>query len=247
MDYKIIPLNVGNFEALPKQTSMYRMYREVTYEAPCIMWFIEGTKNNIVVDLGPSDPDQSLANHGLVIQKNEKQNHVSALKSVGLSPDDVQIVIMTHLHWDHAWGFHVFKNATFLVQKKEVEYAIAPFPCNHTLYYEQSLGKPEFVDYLNQIEMINGDYEVEDGIETIFLPGHSPGFQGVSVRTEKGRYFIAGDAVGLFECWETVPHVPSGIFTNLEDYYNSIDRIEKIADYVLPGHDGRVFDQPAYP
>jgi hypothetical protein len=67
------------------------------------------------------------------------------------------------------------------------------------------------------------------------------------IDTEKGKYFIAGDAVGLFECWETVPHVPSGIFNNLQDYYASFDKIEKIADYVLPGHDTRIFDVPVYP
>lgn len=247
MNYSIIPLNIGDFEALPKQTCMYRMYREVTYEAPCIMWYIAGTKNKVIVDLGPADPDQCLKNHGLAIKKTEKQEPINALKSIGLSADDVKIVVLTHLHWDHSWGFHYFKNAKFLIQKREIEYAIAPLPCHRSIYYEKNLGKPQFVDYLDRIEIINGDYEVEDGVSAIFIPSHSPGFQGVLVRTEKGKYFIAGDAVGLFECWETVPHVPSSIFNNLEQYYESIEKIEKIADYVLPGHDGRVFGKSTYP
>ena len=247
MHYQIVPLNVGNFAALPKQTCMYRMYREVTYEAPCIMWYIKGTENNIVVDLGPPDPDQCLENHGHVIKRDEKQAPINALKSIGLSPDDVKIIIVTHLHWDHAWGFHFFKNAKFLIQKKEVEYAVAPLPCHRSIYYEKNLGKPQFVDYLDQIETIHGDYTIEDGVKAIFIPSHSPGFQGVSVRTEKGNYFIAGDAVGLFECWDTIPHVPSSIFNNLEQYYESMEKIERIADFVLPGHDGKVFDKSIYP
>lgn len=52
---------------------------------------------------------------------------------------------------------------------------------------ENNQGKPTFVDYLGRIEVI-------------LIPGHSTGFQGVSVQTERGKYFIAGDAVGLFEC-----------------------------------------------
>jgi glyoxylase-like metal-dependent hydrolase (beta-lactamase superfamily II) len=211
------------------------------------MWFIKGTKNNIIVDLGPPDPEQALENHGYVIKREKEQEPVNALKSIGLSPDDVKIVIVTHLHWDHALGFHLFKNAKFLIQRKEVEYAIAPLPCHRPIYYEKSLGKPQFVDYLEQIEPIDGDHEVEDGVKAIFIPSHSPGFQGVLVRTQKGNYFIAGDAVGLFECWETIPHVPSSIFNNLEQYYESIERIEQIADFVLPGHDGRVFDKSVYP
>ena len=117
MNYQIVPLNIGNFAALPKQTCTYRMYREVTYEAPCIMWYIKGTKNNIIVDLGPPDPDQCLENHGYVIKRGKEQEPVNALKSIGLSPDDVKIVLVTHLHWDHALGFHLFKNARFLIQR----------------------------------------------------------------------------------------------------------------------------------
>lgn len=247
MHYMIVPINVGNFEALPKQTCMYRMYREITYKAPCIMWYIKGTKNDIVVDLGPPDPAQCLENHGLVITRDESQEPINALRSAGVSPDDVKIVILTHLHWDHTYGFHLFKNAKFLIQRREIAYAIAPLPCHNILYHEKSLGRPPFVDYLEKIEIIDGDYEVEGGVKIILIPSHSPGSQGVLIDTEKGKYFIAGDAVGLFECWDTVPHVPSGIFNNLEDYYESFNKIEKIADYVLPGHDDKVFDLPVYP
>ena len=245
--YQIVPLNVGDFEALPKQTCTYRMFREVTYKAPCIMWYIKGTKDNIIVDLGPPDPVQCLENHGLVITRSEKQEPLNALKSHGISPDDVKTVLLTHLHYDHASGFHLFKNARFLIQRKEVEYAIAPLPCHHSLYYENNMRKPPFVDYLDKIDVINGDCEIEDGVNAVFIPSHSPGFQGVSVKTEKGNYFIAGDAVGLFECWETVPHIPSGIFNNLEQYYLSMEKIDKITDFVLPGHDPRVFDSSVYP
>jgi glyoxylase-like metal-dependent hydrolase (beta-lactamase superfamily II) len=112
------------------------------------------------------------------------------------------------------------------------------------MYYEKNQGRPPFVDFLQRIEVIEGNYEIEDGLNAIFIPSHSPGFQGISVRTEKGDYFIAGDAVGLFECWETVPHVPSGIFNNLEQYYQSM---KKISGFVLPGHDPRVFEKTVYP
>jgi len=247
MNYQIIPLDVGHFAALPKDTCLYRMYRGQTYEAPCIMWYIKGTKNNIIVDLGPPDPEQSLKNHGLVIKRTAQQEPVNALKSIGLSPQDIKLVIVTHLHYDHAWGFHIFENARFVIQRKEISYAIAPAPIMRAGYYETSLGKPQFVDYLDRIDMINGDTEVEDGVSAIFIPSHSPGFQGVSVRTGKGKYFIAGDAVGVFEAWERTPHIPSSIFNNLEEYYESMQKIEKMADFILPGHDMKVLEKSVYP
>ena len=128
-----------------------------------------------------------------------------------------------------------------------MEYAVAPLPSHRPIYYEKEQGKPTFVDYLDRIEVLEGDCEVEEGVKAVFIPGHSVGFQGVSVQTAKGKYFIAGDAVGLFECWETVPHVPSGLYVNLVEYYDSMEKIERVADFVLPGHDGKVFDKPIYP
>ncbi|HOG18773.1 MAG TPA: hypothetical protein PLB96_15670, partial [Syntrophales bacterium] len=59
--HQIIPIDVGHFTALPKQTCMYRMHREVTYEAPCIFWYVQGTRDNILVDLGPPEPALCLA------------------------------------------------------------------------------------------------------------------------------------------------------------------------------------------
>lgn len=246
MEYEIIPVNIGEFEALPKQTCMYRMYREITYRAPCIIWYIAGSKNNIIVDLGPG-PSNCMENHGLVVHRSKAQEPYNALKKIGVHPDEVSLVVLTHLHWDHACGFHLFPNARFLIQEKEVKYAIAPLPCHRSLYYEKNLGRPQFVDYLSRIDLIDGDHEVEEGIDAVFIPSHSPGFQGLSVNTKKGKYFIAGDAVGLYECWETVPHVPSGIFNNLETYYDSLGKIESMSDFVLPGHDPKVFDREVYP
>ncbi|MBU2549320.1 MAG: N-acyl homoserine lactonase family protein [Proteobacteria bacterium] len=245
--HSIIPLDVGTFDALPKQTCTYRMYREVTYRAPCVIWSITGTRDNILVDLGPPDPPRVLESQGFVMLRGERQQPRAALQAVGVDPCQVRTVILTHLHWDHAWGFHLFENARFIIQKKELEYALSPLPCHRPAYYGKPPGQAQFVDYLDRLTVIEGDAVVEPGVEAVFIPSHTPGFQGVAVDTEKGRYFIAGDAVGLYECWETVPHIPSGIFNNLEDCYRSADKIERIADHVLPGHDARVFDRPSYP
>ena len=190
----IIPLNVGTFDALPKQTCMYRMYREETYEAPCVMWYIAGTKDNILVDLGPPDPEQVLAGRGFTMQRTPEQNPLSALAMAGVDPKNVKTIIMTHLHWDHAWGFDLFENARFVIQKKEAEYAVSPLPCHRSLYYEESIDKPQFVDFLDRISIIDGDCTIAPGVETIFLPGHTPGFQGIAVDTAEGRHLIAGDA-----------------------------------------------------
>jgi glyoxylase-like metal-dependent hydrolase (beta-lactamase superfamily II) len=211
------------------------------------MWLIEGEKETVLVDLAPPDPAQVMKNHGFVMNRSHGQHPLEALKRINIRPDDIKTVLMTHLHWDHAWGFDLFPNAEFMIQRKEIEYAIAPFPCHRSLYYEISIGKPQFVDYLEQVKAIDGDYEIHEDIRIVFIPSHSPGFQGIQVRTERGNYFIAGDAVGLYECWESSPPVVSGIFNNLKDYYASMHKIKRIADHILPGHDPKVLSKSYYP
>ena len=244
---RIIPLCVGLLDALPKQTCMYRMHRDVTYKAPCIMWYLAGTEDNIVVDLGPPDPDQVMRQQGFLMHRNEAQQPLVALAGVGVDPGEVKTVIVTHLHWDHAWGFDLFPNASFVIQRKEMQYASAPLPSHRPIYWGRHLERPQFMDFLSRITIIDGDREIEPGVQVALIPGHTPGFQGAGVDTDEGTFFIAGDSVGLYECWESDPRVPSGIFNSLEDCYASLDRIARIADHVLPGHDARVFDRPSYP
>jgi glyoxylase-like metal-dependent hydrolase (beta-lactamase superfamily II) len=173
------------------------------------------------------------------------------LKKIGLHPDDVDIVICTHLHWDHCFNNDQFKNARIIVQKDEIRYAIAPLPM-HALFYESQLIKmrPPWLKAIENTEVIEGDMEISPGIDIVKIPGHTPGFQGVNVKTAKGNYFIVGDFCPLFENWEGAPplkHIVSPIHVNLEDYYDSFKKVEKMADVVLPGHDIKVFEKKCYP
>lgn len=245
-DYSIIPLNMGNFKALPKSTCMYRMYPNLTYEAPCVMWYIKGSESNMIVDLGPADPEWALKYHGLEIIKGQGQNPREALHSIGQSPENVKIVIMTHLHWDHCFGSEEFKNAKFIVQRSELQYAIAPLPGQASLY-ETHIGSPPFLKFFAKIQVVEGDEEIEPGIRVIHLPGHTPGSQAVRVETPEGIYLIAGDTVGLYENLEHSPPVPSGLYVDLEAAYQSLRKLRSLADHILPGHDMKVFEKKAYP
>src|SRR5215207_8566280 len=70
------------------------------------------------------------------------------------------------------------------------------------------------------------------------------------VQTQRGAMMIAGDNVDLLENWEgneQYHHVPGGTFTNLEDYFDSLRRMETMADAVLPAHDYCVLDSAWQP
>jgi glyoxylase-like metal-dependent hydrolase (beta-lactamase superfamily II) len=109
---------------------------------------------------------------------------------------------------------------------------------------------PGWLKAYDRIAAVEGDANLVPGIDLVTLPGHTPGFQGVLVNTTAGRYLIASDTVGLFENWEGIgihKHVISGIHYNIADYYQTFEKMEKISDHVLPGHDPLVFAHQTYP
>jgi N-acyl homoserine lactone hydrolase len=158
------------------------------------------------------------------------------------TPDEIPLVICTHLHLDHAGGSGYFKKARFVVQKREMEYAKDPLPI-HKGAYDMDFSGMKF-DY------VDGDAEIVSGIKVILTPGHSPGGQAVLVDTEKGLYILAGDTITHFVNMD-VPagdsFWPNGIYIDLREYYWSLDRLKALGGFILPGHDMLVLEKNIYP
>jgi N-acyl homoserine lactone hydrolase len=246
---RIRPISTGRFLTAEKSNFTYGVDQGTKIQSPVLMWLIEGAQHHIVVDSGGGDPEWARRYHHPLDRKAD-EDPVQALRGLGLKPEDIDIVVNTHLHWDHSFNNDLFPKAKILVQAEELRYAISPLPC-HGLYYEsQIIGMtPPWFRGLDRIESVSGVVEIEDGITLVPLPGHTPGFQGVSVALGSGRAMIASDLCPLFENWEgkgTAAHIPPGIHVDLRDCYESFRRIEAIADLVLPGHDMKVLEREAY-
>lgn len=107
---------------------------------------------------------------------------VSELAAAGVAPDDVDVVVLTHLHTDHVSGSvvngeSVFPNARHLVQWAEIERASEPLR-------ERILAPLE-----GGVDVIDGDAEPVPGVRVLHAPGHTPGHQCVQV----GDVLISGD------------------------------------------------------
>jgi glyoxylase-like metal-dependent hydrolase (beta-lactamase superfamily II) len=246
---KIIPINVATLN-VDKSEFTYMRNFGVKLEVPCIIWYIQGADKKIMVDTGPCDPDWSNRYHFPMIRSKE-QVPLNAMKKVGLDPKEIDIVILSHLHWDHAFNNHLFPNAIFYVQKEELKYAIAPLPVHMKGYESVAIGMSP--DYITKTKytIINGDLEIVPGVSVVLTPGHSPGSMCVKVETSKGPYLIASDTLPLFENWNNpvahIPRLPGAIHVGLVEYFESLEKMGKITDLVLPGHDPLVFDKTEYP
>jgi glyoxylase-like metal-dependent hydrolase (beta-lactamase superfamily II) len=242
-------LSTGRFLEAEKSNFTYGIDQGVKIQSATFMWFIEGAKNKVLVDTGVSDADWAAKYHH-PIERQDHENPLMAIETLGLKASDIDIVVNTHLHWDHCFNNHLFPNARILVQGEELRYAIDPLPC-HALYYEsQRIGMtPPWIKALERIETIEGEKEIVEGITLVPLPGHTPGFQGVLVNLSSGPCLIAGDTCPLFENWDgngNADHIPPGIHVDLRDCYRSFKKMEIISEMFLPGHDLQVLDKKVY-
>ncbi len=105
-----------------------------------------------------------------------------ALATVGLVPDEIDLVINCHLHVDHAGGNVEFRGTPILVQPAELEAARGP---DYTVAEDIDLEHGSY-------DVRDGEHEPLPGIRVLPTPGHSPGHQSVAVDTDAGRLILAG-------------------------------------------------------
>lgn len=119
---------------------------------------------------------------------------VNQLEKIGVKPEEISLVVMSHLHLDHAGGVGAFPNAKYFVQKDELQWAYAP-----QFYQKPAYIRPDF-DKDVQWFILNG--YLDDGFDLFddgslriwFTPGHTPGHQSLVVKLEKdGTFVLTGD------------------------------------------------------
>ena len=228
---------------IDKSLMTYRMNFGQTISSVSYVWYIEGPGETVLVDAGAS------AEYFSVMRKMPAtpiQTLESGLGKLGIGFEDIDLVILTHLHHDHVADAHRFPKATFFVQQRELEFALDPHPSVAVQY------NGEFFEGL-RFEVINGDAEICEEISVLSTPGHSPGGQSVSVKTLQGNAVIAG-LCSIQENFEPPPLVRQnspvitpGMHTNPLDAYDSVTRIKEIADIVVPVHEPEFRQKSAVP
>jgi glyoxylase-like metal-dependent hydrolase (beta-lactamase superfamily II) len=197
------------FGVVPK--TLWSRYAEpddrnrIPQAANCLL--VDTGRNKVLIDTG----------YGGKLSEKEKRIYaaeqgsplIDSLAQIGVAPDEIDTVVLSHLHFDHAGGGTesnadelgkpTFSNAEYVVQRREWMLATADLPELRGTYPSQNLLPLRDADCLR---LIDGDVEIVPGIHSIVTGGHTPAHQSVLV--ESGGCA----AVYLAELCPTTAHLP---------------------------------------
>lgn len=209
------------------------------HEMDYFLWVLRSDHGTIVIDTG-YDAKEGARRGRPVIRDPDV-----ALRSVGVEPDTIDTVIITHLHYDHAGGLDRFPRATFHVQQAEMAYVTGPCMCHPHLRYPftaDHVCQAVRLLYDGRLRFHDGDAQIAPGVTVHRIGGHTKGLQAVRVKTSAGWMCLASDASHYYENF--VAAKPFPIVVDLKEMLDGFIRIQELASsptLVVPGHDPKVF------
>lgn len=190
---KIIPLSEGTFTI--DKTKRFVPFDENEHQLQ------ERPVGSLLVEIQPfvviTSKDVLLLDTGLGFEKNGVLQLHQNLMDQGINPGDVTKVLMTHLHKDHAGGVGIereglgtrlsFPNAIYYVRRDELNFA---FETGFPSFIPEELG---CLRDNPQVELVDGDGEIDGYIRYALTAGHSPFHQAFWIREEGQTVFFGGD------------------------------------------------------
>jgi glyoxylase-like metal-dependent hydrolase (beta-lactamase superfamily II) len=196
---------------------------------PYFLYVIEHTDGRLLFDSGVhpelrTDPEKRLGSAAADFQVQlEPEHHIETLLgSIGLKPADIDVVVQSHLHFDHAGGLGWLTHAPILVQREELAFAMDPPVYQAAIYLRDDFG----MDL--KWQELDGDHDVfGDGrVTVISTPGHTRGHQSLLVRLDGETIFLLADAAYLLGKMRS-RSLP-GVIWSPDAMIASWDRIEEI-------------------
>jgi len=205
------------------------------------VWAVVGDRRTFVVDTGFGAPVAKKRGRTITAPVAE------GLKSIGIEPDSVRDVVITHLHYDHCGNDGLFANATYHLQDAEMEYATGRCMCHHGIshaFEADDVARMVRRVYDGRVQFHDGKSELASGVTLHHIGGHTKGLQAVRVRTDRGWVVLASDASHFYAHIGQRRAFP--VLYNLGELlegYNTLERLATSGSHIIPGHDPLVIDR----
>jgi N-acyl homoserine lactone hydrolase len=210
--------------------------------APIPSYLIEHPKGTVLFDTGmhpdcQHDPASRVA--AQIVEHfrfhfSEGEEVSARLRAIEREPEDIDLIVNSHLHFDHAGGNALIPNATVVVQRSEWQAGQDP-DIAAALAFD-----PRDYDIGHKMKLVDGEHDLFGDGSVVLLPtpGHTPGHQSLKLRLDSGEIVLAADACYLCRTLRE-RHLP-GMTHDREQMLQSLDRLEgleKGGARIFFGHD----------
>jgi glyoxylase-like metal-dependent hydrolase (beta-lactamase superfamily II) len=200
------------------------------------IWIVRNRHRTMLVDTGFSPRAAEARGRPIDIDP------VEALTTLGLPPEAIGDVVITHLHFDHAGNIGRFEKSRLHVQDSEVAYATGRCMCHaHMRMHFDVEDVVALVrhTYAERVRFVDGDAALQPGVTLHALPGHSKGVQAVRVKTPRGDVILASDVIHFYA--NLARSAPHWVTIDTAETFASYERLLRLAggdiQRIIPGHD----------
>lgn len=237
--YTIHPIVMGT-KIFDKSMMTYQTNNGIEFTIAIYCWYIEGGDQKILVDTGERHPIQTESREAAIGGK--IYTFEEGLKKWNLTPEEIDVVIHTHLHNDHCENDAKCVNAKFYIHEKEMAHINNPHPLDYR-YNDEFIWD---IEDNGQIVLVKEDQTLLPGISVKNTPAHTEGGLTVFIDTPSGKAAITGFCV-IDENFFPPPEIrglemaviPPGTHINVNEAYDILEEIRAEADILLPLHEPR--------
>ncbi|NGP07758.1 N-acyl homoserine lactonase family protein [Rhodococcus sp. 14C212] len=239
--YNLFAIRLGYVDRIARDNFLTDPHLSGAMRLDFDMWVVRGDERIVVVDTGFSR--DAGERRGRVLQRRPAES----LRELGIAPEDVTDVVVTHLHYDHAGNLGDFPGARIWIQGAEVAYATGDSmrhpPLSHFFDVDDVCDIVRRT-FDGRVRQIDGVHTLVEGVELHRVGGHTPGLQVVRVHTERGWVVLASDALHYYANLELRNPFPA--IVDVPEMLAAFDTVVELADgpdHVVPGHDPAVMDR----
>ena len=218
-----------------KDSFLFDDNHDQPHDMDYFVWVLRREAETILVDTGYDREEGARRGRPVRLDPGE------ALAPLGIAPESVSTIIVTHLHYDHAGGLRHFPNAKIHLQAAEMAFATGPCMCHDTLqapFTADHICEAVQRLYSGRVVFHEGDGEIREGLTVHRTGGHSKGLQVVRVLSDVGWMCLASDAAHYYENFLAAKPFP--IVVDLDEMLQGFKTIRRLASadsLVIPGHD----------
>jgi glyoxylase-like metal-dependent hydrolase (beta-lactamase superfamily II) len=253
--YEVYALRYASREG-EKAREYYGFHRYGEPNAPCpldyFFWLARNDHRTILVDCGYSK--DRAKEKGRYTQNHPNNDALETLSYLGVRPDDVDHVVLSHMHQDHVGNVNRFPNATFSMARKEFDFWTGPYGARElpaTSVDSDEVGLIKDLLREDRLHFVEDSETLFPGVQATRLGGHTPGQLMTEVAGTSGQVVLASDAIHFYE--EMEADRPFWFFCDLEGTYRAYQLFRDLNarpdTSVVPGHDPAVMRKfrPVHP